>query len=112
MIDSMNFPGLNQRKVDGDEVRALREALDLTQEQFATIFGTTYATVNQWENGSRKPSRLAVTALVLFMEVNGIDRKSLKPSIVEKMAARRKKSASPNTTDDAVLESDEEEGDS
>ena len=40
-------------------VRALRQRLGLTQEQFAHHLGVTFASVNRWENGQVKPSPLA-----------------------------------------------------
>lgn len=36
-------------------VRRLRERMGLTQEQFAQQVGVTFSTVNQWENGHRRP---------------------------------------------------------
>ncbi len=36
-------------------VKHLRRALALTQEQFAQRVGVTFSTVNQWENGRRRP---------------------------------------------------------
>ena len=36
-------------------VKGLRERLGLTQEQFAHEVGVTFSTVNQWENGRRRP---------------------------------------------------------
>lgn len=36
-------------------VRRLRERMGLTQEQFAQEVGVTFSTVNQWENGHRRP---------------------------------------------------------
>ena len=41
-----NFPAL---------VRALRQRLGLTQEQFAQKLGVSFSTVNVWENGKRAP---------------------------------------------------------
>jgi DNA-binding transcriptional regulator YiaG len=49
--------------MDGKEIRTLRKHLDLTQEEFAHEVGVTFATVNRWENGKSKPSRLAVRVL-------------------------------------------------
>jgi len=49
--------------MDGAEIRSLRKALSLTQEEFAHRIGVTFATVNRWENGKSKPSRLAVKTL-------------------------------------------------
>jgi DNA-binding transcriptional regulator YiaG len=36
-------------------VKELRCKLGLTQEQFAQKVGVTFSTINNWENGSRKP---------------------------------------------------------
>jgi DNA-binding transcriptional regulator YiaG len=44
-------------------VKELRTALGLTQEQFATIIGVTYATINRWENDKGKPYPLAMRQL-------------------------------------------------
>jgi DNA-binding transcriptional regulator YiaG len=41
-------------------IRELREALGLTQEQFAARIGMTTSTVNRWENGRGTPSPLAL----------------------------------------------------
>jgi len=39
-----------------EEIRVLREHLQLTQEVFARILGVSFATVNRWENGKSEPS--------------------------------------------------------
>src|SRR5215510_14859122 len=39
-----------------EEIRKLREHLQLTQEVFARILGVSFATVNRWENGKSEPS--------------------------------------------------------
>ena len=36
-------------------VRHLRKRMGLTQEQFAQEVGVAFSTVNQWENGHRRP---------------------------------------------------------
>lgn len=38
------------------EIRALREHLQLTQEVFASILGVSFATVNRWENERTMPT--------------------------------------------------------
>ena len=43
----------------GAEVVALRKTLRLTQEAFARELEVTVSTVNRWENGHSRPSRLA-----------------------------------------------------
>jgi DNA-binding transcriptional regulator YiaG len=44
---------------ESDRIRSLREALQLTQEEFARELGVSFTTVSRWENGHGKPSRLA-----------------------------------------------------
>lgn len=39
----------------GPLVKRLRTRMGLTQEQFAQEVGVTFSTVNQWENGHRRP---------------------------------------------------------
>lgn len=51
-----------------EEIIAIRKALGLTQEQFASILGTTHTTVNRWENGKAKASRLYVKEIMRFKE--------------------------------------------
>jgi len=52
-----------KKKDPGAMVKKLREALGLTQEQFAARVGVTLATVNRWENGRAKPQPLALKTL-------------------------------------------------
>ena len=49
--------------MEADNIRNLRRTLGLTQEEFAHRLGITVATVNRWENGHNRPTRLARTAL-------------------------------------------------
>jgi PAS domain S-box-containing protein len=49
-------------EVPGDysvRVRSLRGCIELTQVQLANRIGVSFATVNRWENGQSKPTRLA-----------------------------------------------------
>jgi putative transcriptional regulator len=48
---------------DAIDVARLRRRLGMTQEEFAAALGVTVGTVNRWENGHFKPSRLAEKAL-------------------------------------------------
>lgn len=43
-----------------EEIQAIRHKLCVTQEKFAQLLGTTVVTVNRWENGKAKPSRLYI----------------------------------------------------
>jgi len=44
-------------------MRKLRERLGLSQQQLAGRVGVARATVTRWENGTRRPSRVAELAL-------------------------------------------------
>jgi len=46
-----------------DEIKAIREKLCVSQEKFASLLGATVVSVNRWENGKTKPSRLYVKEL-------------------------------------------------
>jgi len=46
--------------MDRHEIIEFRQRLGLTQEQFASKLGTTVGSVNKWENGKSKPSRLYI----------------------------------------------------
>ena len=45
-------------------VKRLRERMGLTQEQFAREVGVTFSTVNQWENGHRRPQPYLLNRLL------------------------------------------------
>ena len=53
-------------------VRALRRELKMTQEEFAHELGITVGTVNRWENGRFRPSKLARATIVDFAERRGL----------------------------------------
>ncbi len=57
-------------------IRAWRRRTGLTQEGLARALGVTFSTVNRWENGHVKPSRLAWRSLVQLA-------KTLGPSLVD-----------------------------
>lgn len=53
-------------------IKAIRKALGLSQESFAERLGVRFSTVNRWENGHRKPTRLAIFRLEkLRLEAEG-----------------------------------------
>jgi putative transcriptional regulator len=54
-------------------VKSLRKALGLTQEQFAYEVGVTFSTVNQWENGRRRPQPFLLKRLLEMEAVSGED---------------------------------------
>lgn len=47
----------------GPEIREFRQKLNMTQEELAHMLGVTVSTVNRWENGHTKPSKLAQQSL-------------------------------------------------
>ncbi|MGW8185924.1 MAG: helix-turn-helix domain-containing protein [Desulfobacterales bacterium] len=52
-----NYPSL---------VKEVRRQLSISQEDLARQLGVSYATVNRWENGQSKPSKLARAQLEAF----------------------------------------------
>ena len=57
--ENRSFPAL---------VKEIRRQLKLSQEDLARQLGVSYATVNRWENGQSKPSKLAKVQLNAFCE--------------------------------------------
>lgn len=55
--DDKNLPGL---------IKEIRRQLSLSQEDLARQLNVSYATVNRWENGLSKPSKLAKAQLETF----------------------------------------------
>src|ERR1043166_2140772 len=53
----------NMLERTGQGVRALRQRLGMTQEEFARRLQVTLSTVNRWENGHAAPSHLAWRAI-------------------------------------------------
>jgi len=42
------------------QVKEVRRQLGLSQEELAHALGVSFATVNRWENGKTRPSKLAL----------------------------------------------------
>jgi putative transcriptional regulator len=49
-------------------VKEVRRQLSISQEDLARELGVSYATVNRWENGQAKPSKLARAQIDVFCE--------------------------------------------
>lgn len=47
-------------------IKAIRAAVNMNQEQFASALGTTPLSINRWENGKTMPNRMAQTQLYNF----------------------------------------------
>ena len=66
-----------------DKVKEVRKQLGLSQEDLARELKISYATVNRWENGVNKPSKMAkrvfdefcVAHNLLFNDVNDCEVK-------------------------------------
>lgn len=43
-----------------EEIQKIRKDLGVSQEKFAQLLGTTVVSVNRWESGKVKPSRLYI----------------------------------------------------
>ena len=57
-----------ETKPFSEQVKAVRTALNLSQEELAHALGVSFATVNRWENGKTKPSKLAQRQFEQFCE--------------------------------------------
>ncbi len=54
-------------------LRAIRAALNLTQDQLAERLGVSFASVNRWEGGGNKPQRAAQDAILALAREAGIE---------------------------------------
>jgi len=65
IANSPNFP---------QKVRELRKHLGVSQKAFAELLGVSLRTVQRWERGESKPSKLALSRLAqLFVEAKGCE---------------------------------------
>ncbi len=55
-----------------EEISEMRKKMKLSQEKLAALLGTTHVTVNRWERGKTKPSRLYVKELLILREKHGL----------------------------------------
>jgi len=65
-----------------DFIRALRRELSMTQEELAHELGITVGTVNRWENGRFRPSKLARATIVEFAQRHGVSVEALQKSSI------------------------------
>lgn len=56
----------------GKVIRSLRQALDMSQAEFARAAGYSASTISSWERGSTRPSRLAFKTILAFAEERGV----------------------------------------
>jgi putative transcriptional regulator len=67
-------PSTRVRHFMPSEIQSVRAKTGLTQEQFATVIGSSVATLRKWEQGSRQPSAAAQTLIKVI---------AYRPSIVK-----------------------------
>ena len=60
------FNGVQEWKPGAVDVAAVRDQLGYTQEQFASRFGISVATLRHWERGDRRPNGPALVLLNLI----------------------------------------------
>jgi transcriptional regulator with XRE-family HTH domain len=56
----------------GKVIRSLRQALHMTQAEFARAAGWSASTISSWERGSTQPSRVAFKTILAFAEERGV----------------------------------------
>jgi len=61
-----------------DQVKYVRNQLNLSQKKFADLLGVSFATINRWENSKNEPSQLAKNSFYDLCENNFIDIEKLK----------------------------------
>ena len=68
-------------------LRAIREVLDLTQEERAERLDVSFASVNRWEGGKVKPQRASREAIAALAEEAGVDWRAANSGSVPEEAA-------------------------
>jgi len=53
------------------EIKQTRQALNLTQKEFAAKIGCSYRSIQNWEGGQRKPSGIAIKAMSRIKPLSG-----------------------------------------
>jgi DNA-binding transcriptional regulator YiaG len=76
-----NFGEMERRKKERrqwnkEEVRALRQHLNLTQVKLAEELGTRQQTISEWENGMYRPRGASATLLSIVAERSGFTYKA------------------------------------
>jgi type I restriction enzyme M protein len=72
-------------------LRAIRAALNLTQDQLAERLGVSFATVNRWEGGGNKPQRAAQEAIATLALEAGVEgSESVPPAEAAAQVTRRR----------------------
>jgi DNA-binding transcriptional regulator YiaG len=65
-----------KRQWSKEDVRALRQHLNLTQARLAEELGTRQQTISEWENGMYRPRGASATLLSIIAERSGFTYKA------------------------------------
>lgn len=88
-------------KILPELLRTIRAKLSLTQEQLGERLGVSFATVNRWEGGDRKPQRAALEAISALAREAGVDEVSSSTEPTTQVTVRRSRgrtaAATPTT---------------
>lgn len=60
-----------------EQLKALRQQQGWSQEDLARELGVSFSTVNRWENGKAKPSRLAQKGILALITQAGNGRRAV-----------------------------------
>jgi DNA-binding transcriptional regulator YiaG len=63
---------LDMETAPGKVIRSLRQALQMSQAEFARAAGWSPSTISSWERGTSRPSRLAFKTILAFAEERGV----------------------------------------
>lgn len=82
------------------KIRAIREALSLSQEELAAKLGVSFATVNRWEGGKSEPQRAQAEKLneLLTAVQDNAEPTPSNPAVADKTSkgAKKRRGLSPN----------------
>jgi type I restriction enzyme M protein len=89
MTQDTSIPGL---------LRALRGKLNLTQEQLADRLGVSFATVNRWEGGERRPQHAALDAIAALARKSDVEVETDPSHAASQVTRRRTRRSAPEPT--------------
>ena len=72
-----------------NNIKEIRKILSFSQEDFAREIGVSFASVNRWERGKTKPSKMALKAIDELWELTQNPRKPASEIINEYTRSRR-----------------------
>jgi putative transcriptional regulator len=81
---------LEPRSFTGEEVRKVRDLLDLSQTLFARFLGVSVNAVRSWENGGKKPSNMACR----FLDEISLRPKLFRERVRESLVSKSKRAES------------------